>query len=200
MAGDDPLRATRGVTGTGPRQGAQEAQRLGGRQLGAQVKPGGDNRRLGETTYPTVRQRNLLLHDPPTARPDREFVGPDGQAERLTASQPPESVPQREVDIDVRGAATDLPTVQSSWGHIQPGVHAATTGKRLEPQPAAPGRHHRIEARGPGPPGIVVPDSRHIGDREQRRRGHLRFSEDPVEEARVRGNPGRGASPARLQG
>ncbi len=196
--GHQPL----GGAGAGPaaaaRQRAQEADGLGGRDLGAQVEAGGDHLGLGEAAQPAVRQRDLLLHDGAVEGGDLQRVGPDGEVQRVGGADPAERLAQRVVHVHVGGAVPDVVAVQAGGEDVQAGVDAAAAGERLEAQPVAVGGDHRVE-RG-AQQRLVVAGGRDVGDGQQRGRGRRGGGEEAAEEARVRGGTVGGGTARGLQG
>lgn len=162
--GNHPLGAPRSAArGTGQRP--QEPDGLRRRELRPQIEGGGGHLGLGETPQPPVRQRNLLLHDTALRRGHRHLLRPHPQMQRIVARYPRKRLAQRIVHIHIGRAVPRLRTVQAVPEDVQAGVHPAAAGERLEAQPVAVSRHHRVQ-RGQQRP-LVVARGRHVRHREQ---------------------------------
>ncbi|WP_043496497.1 hypothetical protein [Georgenia sp. SUBG003] len=137
-----------------------------------------DHRRLGEAADPPVRQLHLALVVRPVGGRHAHPVGAHLEVHQLGAAQGREGRTQRVVQIDVRGAEADVATVEGLRAEIEAGVDAVARGERLRAEHGAAGGDHGIE-REQAEAGVEVPGGRHVGEREQAGRDHVRTGQEP---------------------
>jgi hypothetical protein len=91
----------------------------------------------------------------------------------------------------VHSAVVEDLAVEAGRQRVEPGVHPAAPGERLEAQPVPAAGDHRVERAGARPVGrLVVAAAGHLRDGEQAGRGRGRRGEEAGEE------PGVGRRPA----
>jgi hypothetical protein len=81
---------------------------------------------LGESLYPSVRQRHLLLDHLATEGLDPELLGSDVQPYGLTACDPCQRFSHRWIEVDICGSDCYRGSVNAIGKQIQSGVHPAT--------------------------------------------------------------------------
>ncbi|XVQ88375.1 hypothetical protein ACQP2K_13425 [Microbispora siamensis] len=101
-------------------------------QLCPQVHARRDHLNLGEPPQPPLGQRHLLLHHRAVERGHRELVRADPEVQRVARAHPGQRLPQRAVDVDVGRPPVERLAVQGVLEQVEPGVHAASGGERLE--------------------------------------------------------------------